>query len=124
MAKITVGILGLGTVGTGVIKLLAGDSRFKIKWVAVRDKSKPRDIDLSSIRLTDEPLDVVNDPEVEIVVEVLEVAGFDGCRCTVNTIATAVATAASAIAARAGRHDDIRLTPLSGTTACTSATNL
>src|SRR6266852_2457097 len=70
MAKITIGILGLGTVGTGVVKLLANDPRFRIKWVAVRDKSKIRDVDLSSMRVTDQPNEVVNDPEVEIVVEV------------------------------------------------------
>src|SRR5262245_21291162 len=70
MAKITIGILGLGTVGAGVVKLLANDPRFRIKWVAVRDKSKQREVDLSSIRVTDRPDDVVNDPEVEIVVEV------------------------------------------------------
>jgi homoserine dehydrogenase len=70
MAKITVGILGLGTVGTGVVKLLASDPRFRIKWVAVRDKSKPRAVELSAIQVTDEPNDVVNDPEVEIVIEV------------------------------------------------------
>src|SRR5712692_5231535 len=70
MARVTIGILGLGTVGTGVVKLLASDPRFRIKWVAVRDKSKRRDVDLSSIRVTDQPNEVVNDPEVEIVVEV------------------------------------------------------
>lgn len=70
MAKITVGILGLGTVGTGVIKLLGDDPRFRVKWVAVRDTSKPRAVDLSSIRVTDQPFDVVSDPEVEIVIEV------------------------------------------------------
>src|ERR1041384_4177400 len=70
MSKITVGILGLGTVGSGVVKLLASDARFRIKWVAVRDKSKTRDVDLSSIRVTDQPGDVVDDTEVEIVIEV------------------------------------------------------
>jgi len=70
MGKITVGLLGLGTVGTGVVKLLSDDPRFKIKWVAVRDKAKARQIDLSSIRVTDQPFDVVNDPEVEIIIEV------------------------------------------------------
>ncbi|HWP44436.1 MAG TPA: homoserine dehydrogenase [Blastocatellia bacterium] len=70
MAKITVGLLGMGTVGTGVIKLLAGDPRFRVKWVAVRDMSKPREVDLSSIRVTDRPFEVVDDPEVEIVIEV------------------------------------------------------
>src|SRR5262249_15337456 len=70
MARITVGILGLGTVGTGVVKLLSSDSRFRIKWVAVRDKTKARDVDLSSIRVTDQPYELVNDPEWEIVIEV------------------------------------------------------
>jgi homoserine dehydrogenase len=70
MPKITIGILGLGTVGTGVVKLLSSDPRFRIKWVAVRDKSKRRVVDLSAIRVTENPDEVVSDPEVEIVVEV------------------------------------------------------
>jgi homoserine dehydrogenase len=70
MGKITVGMLGLGTVGTGVVKLLSRDPRFRIKWVSVRDKTKPRDVDLSSIIVTQDSNEVVNDPEVEIVVEV------------------------------------------------------
>lgn len=70
MAKINVGILGLGTVGTGVVTLLGVDPRFRVKWIAVRDRSKPRNVDLSPFRVTDNPFDVVDDPEVEIVVEV------------------------------------------------------
>jgi homoserine dehydrogenase len=70
MGKITVGIIGLGTVGAGVIKLLADDPRFKVKWAAVRDKGKARDINLSTVRLTEDPLDLVNDPEIEILIEV------------------------------------------------------
>src|SRR5215211_228138 len=70
MGRITVGILGLGTVGTGVVKLLKEDPRFRVKWVAVRDKAKAREVDLSSIRVTDQPFDLVNDPEVEIIIEV------------------------------------------------------
>jgi homoserine dehydrogenase len=62
--------MGLGTVGAGVVKLLLQDPRFRLKWVAVRDKSKPRDVDLSALRITDNPLDIVDDPEVEIVIEV------------------------------------------------------
>src|SRR6185295_18268051 len=64
------GILGLGTVGTGVAKLLGDDPRFRVKWIAVRDRLKPRDADLSAIRLTDQPSEVVNDPETEIIIEV------------------------------------------------------
>src|SRR5215813_1267895 len=70
MAKTNLGIIGLGTVGTGVLKLLAEDKRFKIKWTAVRDLSKPRTHDLSATRMTNNPFEIINDPEVEIVVEV------------------------------------------------------
>ncbi|HMG34756.1 MAG TPA: homoserine dehydrogenase [Blastocatellia bacterium] len=70
MAKITVGLIGLGTVGTGVAKLLQRDPRFRLKWTAVRDKAKLRDVDLAGIRLTAQPEEIVNDPEVEIVIEV------------------------------------------------------
>jgi homoserine dehydrogenase len=70
MAKITVGLLGLGTVGTGVVKLLSADTRFRLKWIALRDKSKPRDVDISSLRVTENPLEIVDDPEVEIIIEV------------------------------------------------------
>lgn len=70
MAKISVGVIGLGTVGTGVIKLLQNDPRFRVKWVALRDKVKPRAVDLSGIRVTDQPFDLVNDPELEIIIEV------------------------------------------------------
>lgn len=70
MARVTVGMLGLGTVGTGVVKLLASDPGFKIKWIAVRDVNKPRQVDLSSIKVTANPFDVVDDPEIEIIIEV------------------------------------------------------
>ena len=70
MARITVGLLGLGTVGTGAVRLLNVDPRFRIKWVAVRDLNKPREVDLSNIKVTDRPFEIVDDPEVEIVIEV------------------------------------------------------
>jgi homoserine dehydrogenase len=41
-----------------------------MKWVAVRDTSKPREVDLSAFRLTRDPFEIAGDPEVEILVEV------------------------------------------------------
>ena len=70
MARTNIGIIGLGTVGIGVIKLLGKDNRFKIKVAAVRDPSKLRDVDLGHVRITADPREIVNDPEIEIVVEV------------------------------------------------------
>ena len=51
MERVAVGLLGLGTVGTGVARLLGeqGDRiarragrRIDLKWAAVRDPTKPR----------------------------------------------------------------------------------
>jgi homoserine dehydrogenase len=70
MAKITVGIIGLGTVGSGVVKLLANDPRFKIKWIGLRDKSKSREVSFGAAKVTDRISEVVDDPEVEIIIEV------------------------------------------------------
>src|SRR5882724_7634285 len=70
MERITIGILGLGTVGTGVVNLLALNPQFRIKWAAVRDKTKPRTVELGRTKLTYTAEEVINDPEVEILVEV------------------------------------------------------
>lgn len=70
MNKITAGIIGLGTVGTGVMKLLMDEPRLQVKWVAVRDIRKPRDLDLSGVRVTEDPFEIVSDPEVDVLIEV------------------------------------------------------
>src|ERR1044072_3531721 len=70
MAKTNIGIIGLGTVGTGVVKLLSDDKRFKLKLAAVRETDKPRDVDTTKIRVSSDPFEMGSDPEVEIVVEV------------------------------------------------------
>lgn len=69
-AKTTLGIFGLGTVGTGVVQLLRDNPQFEIRRIAVRDPAKPREIDLGSIPLTNDPFELVDDPGIEIIVEV------------------------------------------------------
>jgi homoserine dehydrogenase len=69
-AKTTLGIFGLGTVGTGVVTLLKGNNQFDIRAIAVRDRNKPRDIDLSQFEITDDPYKLADDPKIEILVEV------------------------------------------------------
>ena len=77
---ITIGFLGCGNVGSGVWRLLEGFGddiehraglRFHIKKVLVRSLSKARDIDFPRNVLTTDPRDVLEDPEIEIVVEFL-----------------------------------------------------
>lgn len=77
---IGVGLLGCGTVGSGVVKLLrqrqaeiearVGD-RVEIVAVAVRDLAKARVSELGSVRLTASPAEVVQDPRVNVVVELM-----------------------------------------------------
>ncbi|MBO0721717.1 MAG: homoserine dehydrogenase [Blastocatellia bacterium] len=69
-AKTTLGIFGLGTVGTGVVALLCDNPQFEIRGIAVRDRNKPREIDLSRFEITDDPFKLADDPAIEIIVEV------------------------------------------------------
>jgi len=80
MEQITIGLIGLGTVGTGVARLLTEQAdrlarragkRIRCKWVVVRDPAKPRGVALEGIRVTTEVARLIDDPEVEIVVEAM-----------------------------------------------------
>ncbi|MDA8375191.1 MAG: homoserine dehydrogenase [Actinomycetota bacterium] len=77
---VRVGILGCGNVGAELVKLLTRDAdlidsqtgeRFEIASVAVRslDRERPAWVDRSL--LTADPFEVVSDPDVDIVVEVM-----------------------------------------------------
>ena len=70
MAKVVVGMLGLGTVGTGVVKLLSNHKSLTLKRVAVKDLSKAREVD-PRCQVTTNPEEVVNDPEIEVLIEVM-----------------------------------------------------
>lgn len=72
MDKIKVGIIGLGTVGAGVFKTLNDFEQVEVVQVAVKNLKKDRKIArLDKSILTDNPYDVVNNPEIQIVVEVV-----------------------------------------------------
>lgn len=72
MDKIKIGMIGLGTVGTGVLKTLSFFEEIEVKKVAVKNLHKPRKIaHLGNTILTDKPYEVVNDPEIKIVIEVI-----------------------------------------------------
>ncbi|HZS04116.1 MAG TPA: homoserine dehydrogenase [Blastocatellia bacterium] len=69
-SKTVLGLFGLGTVGTGVVTLLRDNPQFEIRAIAVRDKNKRREIDLSSFELTEDPFRLVDDPKIGVIVEV------------------------------------------------------
>lgn len=67
---INVGILGLGTVGTGVVKVLSNQEKIKIKKIAEKDLNKKRDINVDGL-LTADAMEVIQDPEISIIIEVI-----------------------------------------------------
>lgn len=76
---IKIGLLGSGTVGTGVVRVLkenGADIAKKagaaviVKKVLVRDVSKKRPY-LENVELTDNAQDIISDPEIDIVVELM-----------------------------------------------------
>jgi len=77
LAKI--GILGLGTVGSGVVELILKNRDIierkcgfpiNIKKILVRDESKKRPDYLKEI-ITYKPEEIINEPEIDLVVEVM-----------------------------------------------------
>jgi homoserine dehydrogenase len=78
MSQIVVGMLGCGIVGSGVVRLLTEHADeiaarvgagLAVGPVAVRNVSRDRDVAVD--RLTADPREVVTDPDVDIVVEVM-----------------------------------------------------
>lgn len=70
--KIKIGLIGLGTVGSGVYKTLQNFDNIEITKIAVRNKHKKRNIEgLDENIITEDPYEVVNDPEIEIVAELI-----------------------------------------------------
>ena len=109
---IGIGLLGLGTVGAGVAAILASPTgrhplvgELALKRVAVRDLNRPRPIELSGELLTTEPEAVVDDPSVDIVVEVM--GGLEPARSLILRAIAAgkpVVTANKAVIARYGEE--------------------
>ncbi len=80
MQAINIGILGLGTVGSGVLRLLRDHQKkissitgrqLVVKKVVVHDIEKKRNLDLSGITVTDDVNELINDQDIQIVVEVM-----------------------------------------------------
>lgn len=105
-----VGILGLGTVGTGTVQILLDPQRrhsllpeLEVHRVGVRSLDKARTVDLPADCLTTDLESIVSDPAVDIVVEVI--GGLEPARSLIlAAIANGkhVVTANKAVIARYG----------------------
>lgn len=80
LEPVKVGVLGLGTVGSGTANILSRNADeiarragrgIQITIASVRNTKNQRACDASAITLTEDPNKVVTDPEVEIVLELM-----------------------------------------------------
>ena len=76
--KLKIGIIGFGTVGKGVFEILNTKKdihpilkAIDIVKIAVKDLHKKRDIDVNKELLIDKPDLLINDPSVDVIVEVM-----------------------------------------------------
>jgi homoserine dehydrogenase len=87
MEPFGIALIGCGTVGSGVARLLLEHAdrltaragrRLDLRHVVVRDTEKPRDVDIPRHLLTTDLRRVIEDPQVQVAVEV--VGGIDWAR--------------------------------------------
>ena len=80
MDRVSVGLLGVGTVGSGVVKLLVEQSdrlarragrRIELKSALVRDPSKRRGVAIDPRKIVTDPYRIINDPEISVVIEMM-----------------------------------------------------
>ncbi len=80
MQPLKIAIIGLGTVGTGVAKILLDDSdrcarqagrSLEICKIVVRDLDKPREIELPNNVLTDDIQTVIDDREIDVAIQLI-----------------------------------------------------
>ncbi len=112
MNKIGIGLLGLGTVGQGVANIINSPKdrhplvgELELIGVAVRNLQKKRDISIPDSILTKNPIEIVNNPNIQIVVEVM--GGIEPAKSLIIQAIRAgksVVTANKAVIARHGEE--------------------
>ena len=112
-SPLRIGIAGLGTVGAGVVKLLAEHGRLlsvrggrplRIVAVSARSKAKKRDIDLSGLRWERDPMALATAPDIDVIVELIGGSGGVARRLVQKALASGkhVVTANKALLAMHG----------------------
>ena len=93
MRELNIALLGLGTVGSGVVKIIENRQQIKdtinkdivIKHILVRDTTKKRPLNISQYHLTEDINEILEDESIDIVVEVM-----GGIEPTVDWLRTAL----------------------------------
>ena len=77
---INIGLMGLGVVGSGVLRIIREKARvlaketgrnLRVKRILVRETGKDRDVDVEPALLTGNPDDILDDPAIHIVIELI-----------------------------------------------------
>jgi homoserine dehydrogenase len=115
MKEIKVGIVGLGSVGQGVLQILNENlnsieskinKKIKITGISAKNKNKKRDIKIDNYPWFDNPIELSLNPEVDVLIEL--VGGEDGIALKVVETALKekkhVITANKALIAKHGNH--------------------
>ena len=80
MKPVKVGLLGLGTVGGGTAVILKRNAEeitrragrgIEVDFIATLDASAAADLGIDNVRLTDDAFEVVNDPDIDVIVELI-----------------------------------------------------
>lgn len=80
MKPVKVGLLGLGTVGTGVVRIVEGHQEdlqrqtgapIEVAKILVKNLDKARNIYVDNEKLTTDARSIIEDPEIDVVVEVM-----------------------------------------------------
>jgi homoserine dehydrogenase len=84
---ISIGLIGFGTIGTGVVKILQENgnliagrlgTEIRLQRIADIDIRKSRGISVDDALLTTDAVEILNDPEIDIVVELM--GGYEPAR--------------------------------------------
>ena len=78
--QLKIGIIGLGTVGTGVINYLLknknlissrAEQEILISAICAKSRSKKRDANVSEFKWVQDPFEITNDKDIDVVVELI-----------------------------------------------------
>lgn len=98
--KLKIGLIGLGTVGQGVVKILSKYDDIEIVSCAVKNLNKKRDVEVKN--LTSDMIEIVNNPEIDVVVEVAGGIGVKDALITAIKNKKHIVTANKELLARFG----------------------
>ena len=73
MSNIKIGLFGFGVVGQGVYEVIrkSKNAHAEIVKICVHDLTKPRGVEVDPALLTDKAEDILNNPEINLIVEVI-----------------------------------------------------